>query len=222
MAALDHQVVGSRSSVLFDLDGCLADSIPALYRVHIDFLASFGIAAGRPEFEESNGPALAEIVAHVKAKYRLRDTEQDLLARYKAKTVEAYQGEVKPFPGAGDVLEELKNRNYAMALVTSADQDLAKAFLDAHDFSRYFRVTVFGDEVERAKPSPEIYELALQRMNVASSSAVVVEDSCNGVRSAAATGAFVIGVESSQPGQALLAAGASLTVSRVKELLDVL
>lgn len=210
------------SWIFFDLDGTLADSIPTMYQVYIDFLNGFDKRGTKEEFEELNGPSLSEIVPILKTRYSLPDNEVFLVNSYKAKISDAYKSIVKPMNGATRVLEMLKNRGYRMLLVTSASQEIAMEFVKHQRWDKYFQNYVFGNEIKKAKPVSDIYDLALKKVNASSDSVVIVEDSYNGIKSAKSTGAFVIGLANNQTKEELSKAGADITISQLKEILPIL
>lgn len=206
----------------FDLDGTLADSISESYKAHINFLNQFGAMGGKAEFEELNGLSLSETIAILKKRYYLPDTEEDLTALYRGRLLIAYNNSIQPCEGASDTLEELINRKYNLAIVTSADQEIGMGFIEKQNLGEHFQIFVFGDEVEKAKPNPEIYRLALKKTNASAQNVAVVEDSYNGVKSAKATGAFVIGVANNQSKEDLIEAGADTTILKLSEILQIL
>jgi len=210
------------SWIFFDLDGTLADSIPALHHVYLDFLGKFDKKGKKEEFEELNGSSLPEIVSILKARYGLVDDKVSLIDFYKAKILDAYKNVVKPMIGANTLLEVLKSRGYKLSLVTSSEKDIALEFIRRQRWEQYFQCYVFGDEIKKAKPASDIYDLALKRTNAPLDSVVVIEDSCNGIKSAKATGAFVIGLINSQTKEALLSSGANITISSLKEIKQIL
>ena len=65
--------------IFFDLDGTLADSIPASYQAHLDFMAKFGIKSNKEEFEELNGPSIPEIITILKTRYKLAGDKNHLI-----------------------------------------------------------------------------------------------------------------------------------------------
>jgi len=208
--------------IFFDLDGTLADSIPAMYQVYLDFLSGFNKRGTKEEFEELNGPALSEIVSVLKSRYNLTDDEKSLNSFYKKKILDAYKNIVKPMNGASDILEVLKSRGYKLLLVTSASQEVAEEFVKHQGWSKYFQDYVFGNEIKKAKPASEIYDHALKKTNTSLDSVVIVEDSYNGIKSAKGAGAFVIGLANNQTKEELSKAGADITISRLKEILSIL
>lgn len=205
--------------IFFDLDGTLADSIPALYQAHQDFLATFGIASDKAEFEHLNGPSLSEIIQFLKVKYQLTTDEEQLVALYRQGTRRAYMQWVKPFCDVEMVLKELKKREYQLALVTSGEHDIVMEFINQNNFGSYFQQYVFGTEVAKAKPDPAIYTVALKKTQAAPDAVMVVEDSYHGVQAAKATGVFVVGLVDNQTKSDLLQAGADATISALKDIL---
>jgi HAD superfamily hydrolase (TIGR01509 family) len=210
------------SWIFFDLDGTLADSIQAMYQVYIDFLNGFDKRGTKEEFEKLNGPSLSEIVSILKTRYALIDDEVSLADTYRKKISDAYKNIVKPMSGASGVLEVLKNRGYKILLVTSASQEIATEFIKHQRWDKYFENYVFGNEIKKAKPASDIYDLALKKVNASSGSVVIVEDSYNGIKSAKSTGAFVIGLAHNQTKEELAEAGANNTISQLKEILSIL
>ena len=208
--------------IFFDLDGTLADSLADMFHVYSDFLGEFGTKGTRKEFEELNGPSLLEIVAVLKSRHNLAQDKDSLAKFYKNKISVAYKNHVKPIDGSGAVLQELKNLDYKVMLVTSSDQDIALEFIRSQRWEQYFQNYAFGNEIHKAKPNPGIYVLALKRANVSSKSVAVIEDSCNGIKSAKITGAFVIGLVSNKTKEDLLKAGANITVPHLREVMSII
>lgn len=208
--------------IFFDLDGTLADSIPAMYQVYLNFLNKFDKKGTREEFEELNGPALPEIITVLKTRYGLVDDEVFLIDLYKRQISDAYKNTVKPINGAADVLETLKNKGYKLLLVTSAGREIANDFVKRQRWDKYFQNYIYGDEINKAKPASEIYDFALKKASVSSDAVIVVEDSFNGVKSAKGTGAFVVGLANNRTKEELSKAGADATISRLEEILSIL
>ena len=109
-----------------------------------------------------------------------------------------------------------------MAVTTSGALPFVQDFIRSQNWTQYFTNYLFGDDTFEAKPSPEIYNLALKQAAVPPEAVVVVEDSCNGVISAKGAGPYVIGLGGNQTKESLLQAGADITISRLGELLFLL
>jgi beta-phosphoglucomutase-like phosphatase (HAD superfamily) len=66
--------------------------------------------------------------------------------------------------------------------------------LQSAGLARWFAVSVSTEEVEAGKPSPVVYQTVVRRLGVDPSQAIAIEDSSNGLRSAAAAGLSVLAV----------------------------
>ncbi|MBI2045810.1 MAG: HAD family phosphatase [Parcubacteria group bacterium] len=204
--------------IFFDLDGTLVDSVPAMYRIYLNFLETFGKIGTKEEFLELNGPALPEIISLLKKRYHLKDSEQSLMTLYKEAIARDYGPSLEPVDGAEETLKALQDNGYALALVTSAFRSMATPFMKERHWERYFKHCIFGDEVAQSKPNPDIYLLALKKTNAARETAAAVEDSPNGILSAKGAGIFTLGFTHSYPKKWLLAAGADGIIDNLKEI----
>lgn len=183
--------------VLCDLDGTLVDSLGALRAAYDGFLAAHGAAGSPAEFAALNGPALPEIVARLRETHCLAPPAPTLLADYQARLAGLY-ARVAPCPGAEGLLAGLRADGHRLALVTAAPRSAAEAVMAARGWR--FDACACGDEVERAKPAPDLYRLALERAGIPPAGALAIEDSANGIRAAAAAGLAVLAVHGGGPG----------------------
>jgi HAD superfamily hydrolase (TIGR01509 family) len=109
----------------------------------------------------------------------------------------AAAGRVIVRPGARELLAEVAAAGIAHALVTSSQRAFAAAVLASTGLR--FPVVVTGDDVTAHKPDPQPYLLAARLLGVDPGRCVALEDSPNGVASAAAAGCLVIAVPSLLP-----------------------
>ena len=86
--------------------------------------------------------------------------------------------------GARELLIYAKEHGYKVGLATSSREIHAKASLEKVGLWKYFDGGVFGGSVKHAKPDPEIYRTACDRLNVRPDDCLVLEDSRNGLLSA--------------------------------------
>jgi HAD superfamily hydrolase (TIGR01509 family) len=99
-----------------------------------------------------------------------------------------------PFrPGARELLASLREAGIKTGLVTMSMRRMAQTVVDLIDFEA-FDVVIAGDDATRPKPFPDPYLQACEALGVAPHETVAIEDSPNGLRSAVASGAAVIGV----------------------------
>jgi HAD superfamily hydrolase (TIGR01509 family) len=170
----------------FDMDGVLVDTVGTLNAVYMAFLRDHGRTGFQAEFDELNGPKLSEIITLLKRRHALEPTEAQLHDDYVEKIMQA-SSEASLMPGTNALLEAIRAKGQRIALVSSAPRAVIEGVLTAHGLS--FDEIVSGDDVTEAKPSPDIYRLAAQRLDA---DLMVVEDSDNGIASALAAGARVV------------------------------
>ena len=90
--------------------------------------------------------------------------------------------------GARELLEYVKAEGYKVGIATSSSGDYAKGNLIQARIYKYFDGGVFGDMVTKAKPDPEIYLAACQKIGVSPGECMALEDSPAGIRSASRAG----------------------------------
>jgi HAD superfamily hydrolase (TIGR01509 family) len=98
-------------------------------------------------------------------------------------------------PGIADYLDEAERRGLQTAIVSSSNTDWIEGHLRRLDRNHGWDGILAADgDVERAKPSPDLYEEALSLLGLQPSEAIAFEDSVNGIRAAKAAGIFVVAV----------------------------
>lgn len=177
----------SPSALLLDLDGTVADSLPAMRHAYDAFLGQFHIEPTDAEFNALNGPTLAEVVRRLRVSHALDMDESILIARYLHVVDQAYAS-VLPRHGTEELLRNAKSHLCEIAIVTSNTSRRAHTWLNTVGLSHYVDFVVSGDDVTRGKPDPEPYRTAAMRMQCSLAQIVAVEDSPQGAKSAVDAG----------------------------------
>lgn len=94
--------------------------------------------------------------------------------------------------GVKDIFEYIRNNGLKCAVATSTRRESAEKTLHKIGVWDYLDAVVYGDEVERGKPEPDIFLRAAKAIGVNPSEAVVVEDSINGIKAGYAAGMRVV------------------------------
>jgi len=183
--------------VFIDFDGTLVDSIPMLYQNYITFLKTFAKTGSREEFEALTGPTIKEFIPLLAQRHGLENGHDELYDCY----IEELQGTyhaVQLMPNARVFLELLKRLKLPATLVTSSHLVLIESSLEHLKLREYFQTIVTGDMVNRTKPDPEIYELALKKNHLKPVQALAVEDSYSGSLSAITANIPTIGLQQAE------------------------
>ena len=170
--------------VALDLDGTIIDSTDHLYNVYKAFLKEFNCRGSRKEFEKLNGPKLVEIISILKKRYNINEKKSNLIKNYNNKINFAYKNKIYPKKNTKKILTFLKQNQYKIGLVTSSNKKNTDLILKKNDLFKYFSIIVYGDDVSRAKPYPDIYKTFLKKINSYGRNVLAVEDSQNGYNSA--------------------------------------
>ena len=129
-----------------------------------------------------------------------------------------YAEELPLVDGAVEVVRELAGR-WPLGLASSANRPIIELVLDQSGLTSCFRTTVSSEEVARGKPAPDVYLEAAARLGVPPERCAAVEDSANGLRSAAAAGMWVVAVPNRRyPPPAELVQAADLVLTDLREL----
>ncbi|MDP3185183.1 MAG: HAD-IA family hydrolase [Anaerolineales bacterium] len=97
-------------------------------------------------------------------------------------------GQLPLRPGIHRFMKEAMDAGLKIAVCTTANEQAAKAITEKILADIKFELVLAGDVVEKKKPDPEIYNLALSKLGLTPEEVFVVEDSKNGVKAAKAAG----------------------------------
>jgi HAD superfamily hydrolase (TIGR01509 family) len=121
-------------------------------------------------------------------------TEDEIVEHLTDRVLELIDERGLPWrPGARELLSELREAGVKTALVTMSVRRMAEHVAAQLGFDG-FDTVVSGDDVTHAKPHPEPYLTAVERLGVDAAACVAIEDSAPGSASAVAAGAVVIAV----------------------------
>ena len=180
-------------AVVFDCDGVLIDSEPVWEEVRRAVVAEYG-GQWKPDTQDRlMGMSTGEWARYLSEDLGVRLTPERVASVVVGQMAARYREHVPWLPGAVGAVHAMAAR-WPLGLASSAPRSLLEIVLDAGQLRPYFRVYASTEEVPHGKPAPDIYLTVTKRMGVAATSSAAVEDSSNGLRSAAAAGCRVIAV----------------------------
>ena len=180
-------------AIVFDLDGVLVDSMPAIRAYWTDWAK---------RHEVSSDEVLASL--HLTAEELVRKFAPSLDAVAEAHATAEGQARVEtgitPFDGGRALIDRLPAGRWAV--VTSGRRVLARRHL-ALGRLPVPSVLITAEDTPRGKPDPAGYRLAAERLGIAPQDSLAVEDSPAGVRAARHAGMAVIAVTNTHPASEL-------------------
>jgi HAD superfamily hydrolase (TIGR01509 family) len=179
------------AAIVFDLDGVLVDSERVWDEVRQGLVAGRGGRWPADATTAMQGMSTPEWAAYLAG--LAGGSPEELAAQVVRAMADRYREHVPLLPGAVDAVRALAGR-WPLAVASSSPPELIEVVLAAAGVADRFRVTVSSEEVARGKPAPDVYLAAAERLGVDPTHCVAIEDSANGLRSAAAAGMTVVAV----------------------------
>ena len=189
--------------ILFDLDGVLVDSTPAVARVWSWWAKQNGFDPADTVRRAHGKPSISiirELLPNADHEAQNREVER--------REIEDVEG-VVPLPGALELLQTLQLDRWA--IVTSCTRKLAFVRIHAAGLPDP-KFIVTSTEITKGKPDPEPYLKGAQALSFSPQACVVIEDAPAGIRSGKSAGAQVIALQTTESDELLRAAGANFIV----------
>ncbi|MBO4207620.1 HAD family hydrolase [Micromonospora echinofusca] len=180
-------------AVVFDLDGVIVDSEPVWEEVRRAYVADRG---GRwlPDTQRRlMGMSTGEWSTYLSTELGVDRSPEQVATEVVDEMARRYARGVPVIDDSVAVVRRLAGR-WPLGLASSSPTRLIAAALAATGLTDVFRFTLSTEETARGKPAPDVYLAVAGRLGVDPARCVAVEDSSNGVRSAAAAGMRVVAV----------------------------
>ena len=180
------------STIIFDLDGLLADTEILHCRAYQLAFAEHGVDLGAGEYAEHwirHGKSIVDWVnlqglAFDPHALRLRKSQHYL---------SLLKSSLRPMKGALELLDTLHGK-FRIALASSSYRDAIEGVLTGLRIASYFEVIVSGLDVAEVKPAPDIFLLAARVLRVDPTECLVFEDAEKGVIAAHRAGMRCVAV----------------------------
>jgi len=180
-------------AVVFDLDGVLVDSEPVWEEVRREVVVAHGGHWPPDAQDRMMGMSTAEWSAYLVTDLGVRLSPSRVAEVVVSAMAERYRSHLPLLPGAVDAVRLMGSR-FTLGLASSSPRSLIAVVLDASGLRPSFAAVRSTEEEARGKPAPDVYLTVARLLGVPPVSCAAVEDSSNGLRSAAAAGLAVIAV----------------------------
>jgi HAD superfamily hydrolase (TIGR01509 family) len=181
-------------AVVFDLDGLLVNSEDLYEQAGDTVLRRRGKTYDAALREQMMGRPVVDAIQLMIDCHSLPDPLEDLMCECREVLNTLMETSLAPMPGVEELLDDLQAAAIPIAVATSGTREYADHVLTRLNLKHRFRFILTADDIRRGKPAPDVYLLAAERLGIAPSQMLVLEDSGNGCRSAVAAGAFTIAV----------------------------
>ena len=182
-------------AVIYDMDGVLVDSEVYWDKSRVEFARERGMI-WTDEFQRlAMGRSTVGWARVMQEKLALDDSIDEIIAEMKARVIAHYEARMPARPGALESVAHMR-RHFRVGLASGSPTDIIKAVLRITGLDQIFEVMIYGDDLPRGKPAPDIYLEALNRMGVSPARSLGIEDSANGLRSLKAARMFAVAAPS--------------------------
>ncbi|NNK87953.1 MAG: beta-phosphoglucomutase [Flavobacteriaceae bacterium] len=182
---------------IFDLDGVIVDTAKYHFLAWKDLATKLRIDFDEAFNEQLKGVSRVRSLEKIldRGGVKLSDEEFQAYMAEKNEDYLEYIGKMSPdeiLPGVIDILSYLKSREIPFALGSASKN--ARTILEQVELSDWFAAVVDGTDVTLAKPDPEVFLIAAERLDIDPKDCIVVEDSIAGIQAANTAKMVSIGI----------------------------
>ena len=168
-------------AVIWDMDGVIADTGPYHFMAWQDVFGKRGVNFTEADFQHNFGKRNDTIVRYAFSG-NISSEEADVITTEKEKSFRRRVAKnVKPLPGAVQLIKVLEEKGVKMAIASSAPPENIRLVAGRLGIYQCFDAIVWGREVTEGKPSPQVYLLAARKLGVDPQNCIVIEDALAGV-----------------------------------------
>lgn len=214
----------NNKAIIFDLDGVIVDTAKLHFIAWQEVARQLGINFTKKDNELLKGVSRIqslEIILKLGNK-SLSQSQKDRILEAKNQQYLALisqMNEDEMLPGIKELLWDLKQKNIPFALGSASKN--ARRILEALNITDWFTAIVDGNDVSKAKPDPEVFLTAVERLGMQPKNCIVVEDAQAGILAAKRAGMKAIGIgqaENLQQADVVLPNTKYLTTNTFNEL----
>ena len=173
-------------AVIFDMDGLLVDSEPISYAIYKSIIKAYNNKEFTLENYAQNysGRTGHKNMESLIKEFNLPITIEEGFEYFVKDEANELKKNISLKKGAKELLQYLKEKDIEVALATSSSGDRAINILKQNNILEYFHTFVYGSEVEKGKPNPDIFIKAKEKLGLNEEECLVLEDSEAGVMAA--------------------------------------
>jgi HAD superfamily hydrolase (TIGR01509 family) len=196
-------------AAVFDVDGTLVDTVDLHARAWQDAFRKWGKHVDFIDVRSQIGKGGDQILPMFFAPDEVKRFGEEMSEWRGEHFKSVYLPQAKPFPKTRELFSVLRDRGVKLALASSAKEDELESYKKLANIADLIDAETNADEVERTKPHPDIFAMAMEKLGVQPKHAIAVGDSPFDAQSAGKIGLLTVGMLCGGfPEELLRAAGA--------------
>ncbi len=201
-----------KKGIIFDMDGTIVDSLPYHYKAWKIFFKENKVENFSEKLKDYKGGGTLDLLTTVlgnnysKKELKSMVDDKEIIFR------DIYRNNVIPIEGFIQMLESIKSQKILVGLASNAIRKNVKMILKELKIYNEFESIICGDEVDKGKPNPEMFNKTAKRFKLDKKDCLIFEDSIEGLQGAVNSGIDAVGVSSSSSDKILKSAGAKGTI----------
>lgn len=181
-------------AILFDMDGVLIEAKDWHYEALNKALALFGYEITRAEHLSAydglpTSVKLKKLTLEKGLPEKLHKFINEMKQQY---TVQIIQEQCRPRFNHEFALSKLQAEGYRIAVCSNSIRMTIEMMMDYAKLSKYLEFIVSNQDVKNAKPDPEIYLTAMEKMGLKPAECLICEDNDNGIKAALSSGGHLL------------------------------
>lgn len=187
-----------RDTIIFDMDGVIVDSEKYWHDVEWEWYSKLVPGWTKEHHKKTIGLNIGDCYDFLKKTFDIPQTKEEFLTYNNEVGKIIYQEKASLLPGFLEVVKQLKEKKFNLAIASSAPLWWITTVVDRFELAPYFNEVVSVDETRKktnmkGKPAPDVFLYTAKLLNKTPEQCIVIEDANNGVSAAKAAGMFCIG-----------------------------